>query len=61
VKNHTPMYFCDGLVDDIRTSLSKLTTGDRAILALSKGRSVDVRDAAKQLGVQSAFAIEGLL
>jgi TolB-like protein len=24
VKNHTPMYFCDGLVDDIRTSLSKL-------------------------------------
>ena len=54
------MYFCDGLVDDIRTSLSKLA-GLRVIARNSsfayKGRSVDVRDAAKQLGVQ--YILEG--
>ena len=53
------MYFCDGLVDDIRTSLSKLA-GLRVIARFSfayKGRSVDVRDAAKQLGVQ--YILEG--
>jgi adenylate cyclase len=54
------MYFCDGLVDNIRTLLSKLA-GLQVIARNSsfvyKGRSVDVRDAAKQLGVQSI--IEG--
>ena len=53
-------YFCDGLVDDILTSLSKLA-GLRAIARNSsfsyKGRSVDVRDAAKQLGVR--YILEG--
>lgn len=47
-------YFCDGLVDDILTSLSKLA-GLRVIARNSsfvfKGRSVDVREVAKQLGV----------
>jgi TolB-like protein len=51
------MYFCDGLVDDIRCQSLR----DRVIACNSsfvyKGRSVDVRDAAKQLGVQSI--IEG--
>jgi adenylate cyclase len=53
-------YFCDGLVDDILTSLSKLA-GLRVIARHSsfsyKGRSVDVRDAAKQLGVR--YILEG--
>ena len=53
-------YFCEGLVDDILTSLSKLA-GLRVIARNSsfvyKGRSVDVRDAAKQLGVQ--YILEG--
>ena len=53
-------YFCDGLVDDILTSLSKLA-GLRVIARNSsfsyKGRSVDVRDAAKQLGVR--YILEG--
>ena len=53
-------YFCDELVDDILTSLSKLA-GLRAIARNSsfsyKGRSVDVRDAAKQLGVR--YILEG--
>jgi adenylate cyclase len=53
-------YFCDGLVDDILTSLSKLA-GLRVIARNSsfsyKGRSVDVRDAAKRLGVQ--YILEG--
>ena len=53
-------YFCDGLVDDILTSLSKLA-GLRVIARNSsfsyKGRSVDVRDAVKQLGVR--YILEG--
>ena len=53
-------YFCEGLVDDILTSLSKLA-GLRVIARNSsfvyKGRSVDVRDAAKQLGVR--YILEG--
>jgi len=53
-------YFCDGLVDDILTSLSKLA-GLRVIARNSsfsyKGRSVDVRDAARQLGVR--YILEG--
>jgi adenylate cyclase len=48
-------YFCDGLVEDIITSLSKLV-GLRVIARNSsfvyKGRSVDVREVAKQLGVR---------
>ena len=48
-------YFCDGLVEDIITTLSKLA-GLRVIARNSsfvyKGRSVDVREAAKQLGVR---------
>jgi TolB-like protein/class 3 adenylate cyclase len=53
-------YFCDGLVEDIITTLSKLT-GLRVIARNSsfvyKGRSVDVREAARQLGVR--FVLEG--
>jgi adenylate cyclase len=53
-------YFCDGLVDDILTSLSKLA-GLRVIARNSsfsyKGRSIDVRDAARQLGVR--YVLEG--
>jgi adenylate cyclase len=48
-------YFCDGLVDDILTSLSKLA-GMRVIARNSsfvyKGRPVDVREAARQLGAR---------
>ena len=53
-------YFCDGLVEDIITTLSKLA-GLRVIARNStfvyKRRSVDVRDAAKQLGVR--YVLEG--
>ena len=53
-------YFCDGLVEDIITTLSKLA-GLRVIARNSsfvyKGPSVDVREAAKQLGVR--YALEG--
>ena len=53
-------YFCDGLVEDIITTLSKLS-GLRVIArnssAVYKGRSVDVREAAKQLGVR--YILEG--
>jgi TolB-like protein len=53
-------YFYDGLVDDILTTLSKLA-GLRVIARNSsfvyKGRSVDVREAAKQLGVR--YVLEG--
>jgi len=53
-------YFCDGLVEDIITTLSKLA-GLRVIARNSsfvyKGRSVDVREAAKQLGVR--YLLEG--
>ena len=51
-------YFCDGLVEDIITTLSKLA-GLRVIARNSsfvyKGRSVDIREAAKQLGVRYVF------
>ena len=53
-------FFCDGLVEDIITTLSKLA-GLRVIARNStfvyKGRSVDVREAAKQLGVR--YILEG--
>ena len=53
-------YFCDGLVEDIITTLSKLG-GLRVIARNStfvyKGRPVDVRAVAKQLGVR--FVLEG--
>jgi adenylate cyclase len=53
-------YFCDGLVEDIITTLSKLA-GLRVIARNSsfvyKGRSVDVRVAAKELGVR--YVLEG--
>jgi adenylate cyclase len=53
-------YFCDGLVEDIITTLSKLD-GLRIIARNSsfvyKGRSVDVREAARQLGVR--YVLEG--
>ncbi len=53
-------HFCDGLVEDIITTLAKLA-GLRVIARNSsfvyKGRSVDVRDAAKQLGVR--YILEG--
>jgi len=53
-------HFCDGLVEDIITTLSKLS-GLRVIARNSsfvyKGRSVDVREAAKQLGVR--YVLEG--
>ena len=53
-------HFCDGLVEDILTTLAKLS-GLRVIARNSsfvyKGRSVDVREAAKQLGVR--YVLEG--
>ncbi len=53
-------FFCDGLVEDIITTLSKLA-GLRVVARNSsfvyKGRSVDVREVAKQLGVQ--YVLEG--
>jgi adenylate cyclase len=53
-------YFCDGLVEDIITTLSKLA-GLRVIARNSsfvyKGRSVDVRVAARELGVR--YVLEG--
>ena len=53
-------YFCDGLVEDIITTLSKLA-GLRVIARNSsfvyKGRSIDIREAAKQLGVR--YVLEG--
>ncbi len=53
-------HFCDGLVEDIITTLSKLA-GLRVVARNSsfvyKGRSVDVREAAKQLGVR--YVLEG--
>jgi adenylate cyclase len=53
-------HFCDGLVEDIITTLSKLA-GLRVIARNStfvyKGRSVDIREAAKKLGVR--YVLEG--
>ncbi|MCP8937737.1 tetratricopeptide repeat protein [Alsobacter sp. SYSU M60028] len=53
-------YFADGLVEDILTTLSKLT-GLRVIARNSsfvyKGRAVDVRDVGKQLDVR--YVLEG--
>src|ERR1700730_8061397 len=53
-------YFCDGFVEDIITTLSK-RAGLRVIARNSsfvyKGRSIDVREAAKQLGVR--YVLEG--
>ena len=53
-------YFADGLVDDIITTLSKLA-GLRVIARNStfvyKGQAVDIREAAKQLGVR--YVLEG--
>ncbi len=53
-------YFADGLVEDIITTLSKLA-GLRVIARNSsfvyKGRTIDIREAARQLGVQ--FVLEG--
>jgi adenylate cyclase len=53
-------YFADGLVEDIITTLSKLA-GLRVIARNSsfvyKGQSIDIREVAKQLGVQ--FVLEG--
>ena len=53
-------FFCDGLVDDILTSLSKLS-GLRVIARNSsfvfKGRAVDVREAARSLSVR--YVLEG--
>jgi adenylate cyclase len=53
-------YFCDGLVEDIITTLSKLPrlrVIARNSTFVYKGRSVDVREAAKQLGVR--YVLEG--
>lgn len=53
-------HFCDGLVEDIITTLSKLA-GLRVIARNSsfvyKGRAVDIREAAKHLGVR--YVLEG--
>jgi adenylate cyclase len=53
-------FFADGLVEDIITTLSKLA-GLRVIARNStfvyKGQAVDIREAAKQLGVQ--YILEG--
>ena len=53
-------HFCDGLVEDIITTLSKLSelrVTARNSSFVYKGRSVDVREAAKQLGVR--YILEG--
>ena len=53
-------HFCDGLVEDIITTLSKLAelrVTARNSSFVYKGRSVDVREAAKQLGVR--YILEG--
>jgi adenylate cyclase len=53
-------YFCDGLVEDIITTLSKLTglrVTARNSTFVFKGRSVDVREAAQRLGVR--YVLEG--
>jgi adenylate cyclase len=53
-------YFCDGLVEDIITTLSKLAglrVTARNSTFVFKGRSVDVREAAQQLGVR--YVLEG--
>ncbi|MCW5744825.1 MAG: hypothetical protein KIT36_01315 [Alphaproteobacteria bacterium] len=53
-------FFADGLAEDIITTLSKLA-GLRVIARNSsfvyKGKAVDVRDAARQLGVR--YVLEG--
>ncbi len=53
-------HFCDGLVDDMLTTLSKLA-GLRVIARHSsfafKGRALDVREAARQLGAR--YVLEG--
>ena len=53
-------HFCDGLVEDIITTLSKLA-GLRVIARNSsfvyKGRAIDVRESARQLGVR--YVLEG--
>jgi adenylate cyclase len=53
-------HFCDGLVEDIITTLSKLA-GLRIVARNSsfvyKGRSIDVREAARQLSVR--YVLEG--
>ena len=53
-------FFCDGLVEDIITALSKLA-GMRVVARNStfvyKGRPVDVREAGRQLGAR--FVLEG--
>jgi adenylate cyclase len=53
-------FFADGLVDDILTTLSKLS--DLSVIARNssfvyKGRAVDVRQAARELGVR--YVLEG--
>jgi adenylate cyclase len=53
-------HFCDGLVEDIITTLSKLA--ELRVIARNstfvyKGRSVDIREAARQLGVR--YVLEG--
>jgi adenylate cyclase len=57
-------YFCNGLVEDIITTLSKLA-GLRVIARNSslvyKGRSADVREAAKQLGVRYVLVLHRAL
>jgi len=53
-------YFCDGLVEDIITTLSKLPrlrVIARNSSSVYKGRPVDVREAARQLGVR--YILEG--
>ena len=53
-------HFCDGLVEDIITILSKLAglrVTARNSTFVYKGRSVDIREAAKQLGVR--YVLEG--
>jgi adenylate cyclase len=53
-------YFCDGLVEDIITTLSKiarLRVVARNSSFVYKGRSIDVREVAEQLGVR--YILEG--
>ena len=52
------MYFCDGLVDDIRCQSLRDRVIARNSSFVYNGRSVDVHDAAKQLGPQPPATVK---
>ena len=52
------MYFCDGLVDDIRCQSLRDRVIARNSSFVYNGRSVDVHDAANQLGPQPPATVK---